>query len=53
MILNLRDRAYVIFAREVGELKNETVKAGNTYMDLYHEASAFSFVPRVHYDSFQ
>ena len=43
MILNLRDRAYVNkFAREVGELKNETVKAGNAYMDLYHEASAFS-----------
>ena len=33
MILNLRDRAYVNkFAREVGELKNETVKAGNAYI---------------------
>ena len=39
MILNLRDRAYVDkFAREVGELKNETVKAGNAYMDLYQIA---------------
>ena len=52
MILNLRDRAYVDkFAREVGELKNETVKAGNAYMDLYqiakHLKNIRSFQPNA------
>ena len=52
MILNLRDRAYVDkFAREVGELKNETVKVGNAYMDLYqiakHLKNIRSFQPNA------